>query len=69
MNRQDPAERMWNALKRLAQDEASRITQAEAVKRVKAVARNEGGFDLPASALAFYAQEYCEMVSKKQRPS
>lgn len=67
VNRHDPAERMWNTLKRLAQSESGNLTQAEAVKRVKAAARTEGAFELPDRAVQFYAQEYREMVRAKQK--
>ena len=59
---------MWNALKRLAESERANISQAEAVKRVKAVARNEGALELPERAVRFYADEYRDMVSKRLMP-
>lgn len=67
MNRNDPSERVWIALKRLAQREAADLTQAEAVKRVKAIARNEGVLELPDMALRYYAQEYRDMVSQHKK--
>jgi len=62
MNRGDPSERIWNSLKRLAQTEKGAVSSTEAIKRVRAVARQEGAPELPDSALRFYADEYCEMV-------
>lgn len=67
MNRHDPSERIWTALKQLAQSEAGSITHSQAIKRVKAVARKEGALELPERALIFYADEYRDMVSKKQK--
>lgn len=67
MNRQDPAERIWSALKRLAQSEVDDISRAQAIKRVKAVARKEGALELPERALQFYADEYRDMVSRKHK--
>lgn len=55
---------MWNALKQLARAEKTAISQSEAIKRVKAIARKEGALDLPDHALRFYAGEYREMVSR-----
>lgn len=59
---------MWSALKRLAESEKATISHAEAIKRVKAVARNEGALDLPERAVRFYADEYRDMVSKRFMP-
>lgn len=67
VNRRDPSERIWTALKELAQSEAVGISQSQAIKRVKAVARREGALELPERALMFYADEYRDMVSKKQK--
>lgn len=67
VNRRDPSERLWNSLKRLAQSERGTPTQAEAIRRVKAVAVKEGALELPEPALRFYAQEYCEMVSQNKK--
>jgi hypothetical protein len=64
VNRAEPSERIWNALKRLAESEAADLTPAQAIKRVKAVVKKEGALDLPERALQFYAQEYREMVSR-----
>jgi hypothetical protein len=70
VNRNEPSERIWNALKRLAESEAANLTHTQAIKRVKAVVKKEGAFDLPERALQFYAQEYCEMVSRNRvKPS
>ena len=68
VHRGDPSERMWNALKRLAESEKTAISHAEAVKRVKAIARNEGALELPERAVRFYADEYRDMVSKRLMP-
>lgn len=65
VNRSDPSERIWTALKRLAQEEPAGVSEAQAIKRVKAVARNEGAVQLPERALKYYANEYRDMVSKK----
>ncbi|HET9096529.1 MAG TPA: hypothetical protein VFN37_07700 [Candidatus Baltobacteraceae bacterium] len=67
MNRRDPSERIWSALKQLAQSETGSVSQSQAIKRVKAVIRREGALELPEGALRFYAGEYREMVSKKQK--
>jgi hypothetical protein len=64
VNRHEPSERVWTALKQLAQTEHGTITESQAIKRVKAIARKEGAHELPERALKFYAQEYCEMVSR-----
>ncbi len=61
----DPSERLWNALKQLAQRETAVISEAEAIRRVKAIAKREGALELPAPALRFYAQEYREMVARE----
>jgi hypothetical protein len=58
---------VWSALKQLAQTEPAAITESQAIKRVKAIARKEGAHELPERALKFYAQEYCEMVSRSTR--
>ena len=63
VNRSEPSDRMWNALKRLARSEKSIVSQAQAIKRVKAIAKQEGALDLPERALRFYAEEYREMVN------
>lgn len=56
---------MWTALKQLAQTEPATISESQAIKRVKAIARKEGAFEIPERALKFYAQEYCDMVSRR----
>lgn len=66
MNRYDPAERVWNALKRLAQSETKNISEGEAIKRVKAIAKKEGALELPEPAVRFYAEEYRGMVGDKK---
>lgn len=66
MNRNDPSERIWTALKRMAQTERGTITETQAIKRVKAVARSEGAPELPERAIKFYATEYCDMVTKQK---
>lgn len=65
VNRHDPSERMWQALKQLAQREAHILSFAEAIKRVKAIARQEGTTSIPEPALRFYADEYREMVARR----
>lgn len=54
---------MWNALKRLARSEKGIVSQSQAIRRVKAIAKQEGALDLPERALRFYAEEYREMVN------
>jgi hypothetical protein len=58
---------MWNALKRLARNEKGIVSQAQAIKRVKAIAKQQGALDLPERALRFYAEEYRQMVSANAR--
>jgi hypothetical protein len=65
VDRHDPSERLWNALKRLAQGETGCVTEGQAIKRVKAIAKKEGALDLPERALRFYAGEYREMVNRR----
>lgn len=65
VRRHDPSERIWQALKHLAQREERIISLAEAIKRVKIVARREGTPDIPESAVRFYADEYREMVARQ----
>lgn len=67
VNRQDPSERIWSALKRMAQSEVRSVSQSQAIKRVKAVVHQQGAEDLPERALAFYADEYRDMVNNKQK--
>lgn len=57
---------MWNALKRLAQSETKNISEGEAIKRVKAIAKKEGALELPEPAVRFYAEEYRGMVGDKK---
>lgn|GEM_PF-6391246 len=64
MNRHDPSERLWSALKRLAEMETRVVSPSEAIKRVKAAALREGTLELPERAVRFYADEYRAMVSK-----
>ena len=64
MNRNDPSERMWSALKELARREQADLSQSEAIRRVKAVARSEGALELPGPAIDYYAREYRSMVSE-----
>lgn len=67
MNRNDPSERIWNALKQLARDEQGSVTQVEAIKRVKAIVRREGALELPGAAIDYYAREYLGMVSANKK--
>lgn len=67
MNRNDPSERIWNALKQLARDEQGSVTQIEAVKRVKAIVRREGALELPGATIDYYAREYLGMVSANKK--
>ncbi|HEY9180620.1 MAG TPA: hypothetical protein VIO32_07855 [Candidatus Baltobacteraceae bacterium] len=66
MNRNEPSERIWTALKRMAGDEQADLTQPEAIKRVKAIARREGALALPGPALEYYAREYRSMVNGRK---
>lgn len=67
MNRHDPAERLWNALKRLALSERGEISLPQAIKRVKTVAQSEGAAALPERVLQFYADEYRDMVTRNKK--
>jgi hypothetical protein len=67
VRRQEPSERIWRALKQLAENEQSNVSHHEAIKRVKAVARREGTLEIPEPALRFYADEYRDMVARKLR--
>lgn len=67
MNRRDPSERLWNALKQLAKCETGEISRSQAIKRVKAAAKKEGALELPEGAIRFYADEYREMVSATRK--
>ncbi len=58
---------MWNALKLRAETETPNLSQAEAIRRVRAIAKKEGALELPDKALDFYAQEYREMVRRTTR--
>lgn len=69
VNRQDPSERIWSALKRMAKSEADSVTRSQAIKRVKAVVRQEGAIELPERALQFYADEYRDMVNNNKQKS
>lgn len=51
----------------MAQSEADSVTRSQAIKRVKAVVRQEGAVELPDRALQFYADEYRDMVNNKQK--
>jgi cysteine synthase len=66
VNRNEPAERLWTALKQSAKSEKAGVSQPEAVKRVKALVRREGLSELPSGALAYYVREYCAMVESKK---
>ena len=57
-----PSERMWFTMKRLAKTEDREITVKQAVERVRDIARREGAGQLPERALRFYAAEYLAMV-------
>lgn len=66
MKGNEPTDRVWNALKRRAHSERGTISPAQAIKRVKAVAKSEGAVELPDRVLRFYADEYCDMVSRNK---
>jgi hypothetical protein len=67
VNRNDPAERIWNALKQLARSEKGVISSSEAIRRVKAVAKKEGALGMPDGAVRFYADEYRAMVRDNKK--
>ena len=67
VNRHEPSERVWNALKRLAKSETDSLSQPEAIKRVKAIARSEGALEMPDPALDFLAREYRSMVMENKK--
>lgn len=67
VDRHEPSERVWNALKRLAKSETQSLSQPEAIRRVKAVARKEGALEMPDRALDFYAREYRSMVMENKK--
>lgn len=67
VNRHEPSERVWNALKRLAKSEPGSLSQPEAIKRVKAIARSEGALEMPDPALDFLAREYRSMVMENKK--
>ncbi len=50
----------------MAGDEQADLTQPEAIKRVKAIARREGALALPGPALEYYAREYRSMVNGRK---
>jgi len=60
--KEQPAERLWSALKRNAACEKGEVTFKQAVDRVRLLAIAETGNELPAEALRFFATEYAEMV-------
>lgn len=67
VDRHEPSERVWNALKRLAKNETDSLSQPEAIRRVKAVARSEGALEMPDRALDFFAREYRSMVMENKK--
>lgn len=67
MNRNDPSERIWSALKELARREQEDVSPSEAIRRVKAVVRREGALELPGAAIEYYAREYRTMVNQYKK--
>lgn len=67
MNEQ-PAERLWAAMKRMAAAEKGVISSKQAADRVRSLALRETGTKIPERALRFYAEEYVAMVQKARRP-
>lgn len=59
---EQPSERMWHTMKRLAKTEDRDLTDKQAVEKVRDIARREGAGHLPERALRFYAAEYLAMV-------
>jgi len=55
---------MWSALKSSAAHEKHALSLNQALRRVKAIAVQEGARELPDAALRFYAGEYVLMVRK-----
>ncbi len=60
-----PAERIWMALKRTAASEHGTVTYDQAMRRVRKIASTEGVGALPERALQFYADEYVRMVRER----
>lgn len=67
MNKREPSERFWVAMKQTAVMERSTISLAQAVKRIRKIAADEGMGTLPEQALNFYANEYVRMVRGTER--
>ncbi len=65
MKGQQPAERIWYALKETAKCEKGIVTYEQAVKRVRRIIMHEGVGTLPEPALRFYADEYLRMVRER----
>jgi hypothetical protein len=59
-----PAEKLWAAMKRMAACEKGTLTFKQAVDRVRTIAYREAGTEIPEPALSFYAEEYVAMVTK-----
>lgn len=60
--KEQPAEKLWSAMKRMAACERGTITSKQAVERVRSIVLKEGGTRIPDEALRFYAEEYLTMV-------
>lgn len=63
MNEQ-PAERVWAAMKRMAADEKRKVSSKQAIDRVRSLVVQEGASALPERVLHFYAEEYLAMVRR-----
>ncbi len=66
MKDEQPAERIWSALKKTAAVEKGAVSHQQAVRRVRQIVSKEGGPGLPETALRFYADEYVRMVRERR---
>ena len=60
--KEQPAERLWTAMKRNAACEKGEVSFKQAVDRIRLLAIAETGTDLPNDALRYFAMEYTQMV-------
>ncbi len=65
MTGDQPAERIWTALKQTAANENGSVTHEHALRRVRRIVSSEGLGALPDKALQFYADEYVRMVRER----
>ena len=57
-----PSERVWRAMKRMAASERRAVSAKQAVDRIRAIVIREGFEELPEPAVRFFAEEYVAMV-------